>query len=172
MSRKVLALALAVALGAIGGAAVTARGGTTGSEAVAARLPTAEFLPLGLAKRAANAALAECRSQGQRVAVTVIDREGVVIVQFRANGVGLASVDGSRGKAYASASFGQPSSALGEAAKTNPGILQWPGFIVAAGGLPIQSGDGVVAGIGVGGAPSGLIDEACAQAGVDALAAR
>jgi uncharacterized protein GlcG (DUF336 family) len=51
----------------------------------------------------------------------------------------------------------------------NPGLLQVPGFIILAGGLPVSSGGAVVGGIGVGGAPSGAIDKTCAQAGLDAI---
>ncbi len=39
-----------------------------------------------------------------------------------------------------------------------------------AGGLPVQAGNESVAGIGVAGAPGGDLDEACAQAGIDAIA--
>ena len=94
----------------------------------------------------------------------------MVIVQLRNDGVSAASVDASKGKAYASAGFGRPSGALGQAARTNPGFLQVPGFVLLAGGLPIRSGGAVRAGIGVGGAPTGQIDESCARAGIAAIA--
>jgi uncharacterized protein GlcG (DUF336 family) len=87
----------------------------------------------------------------------------VVIVQLRNDGVSAAAVDASKGKAYASAGFGRPSGALGQAARTNPGVLQLPGFVVLTGGA-------VCAGIGVGGAPTGQIDESCARAGIAAIA--
>jgi hypothetical protein len=32
---------------------------------------------------------------------------------------------------------------LGQAARTNPGLLQVPGFVLLAGGLPIRSGGAV-----------------------------
>jgi uncharacterized protein GlcG (DUF336 family) len=152
------------------GAARGAVAATRGAQPAAA-LPTAAFLPLSLAQRVATAALTACARRGQQVAVTVVDRAGVVIVQLRNDGVSAAAVDASKGKAYASAGFGRPSGALGQAARTNPGLLQVPGFVVLAGGLPIRSGGAVRAGIGVGGAPSGQIDESCARAGIAAIAA-
>ena len=36
-------------------------------------------------------------------------------------------------------------------------------------GLPIKAGDEVIGGIGVGGAPGGHLDEACARAGIDKI---
>ena len=43
------------------------------------------------------------------------------------------------------------------------------GLIIAAGGLPITGGGSIIGGIGVSGAPSGVQDEKCAQAGIDAV---
>ena len=45
-----------------------------------------------------------------------------------------------------------------------PGILLLPGAVL------IKSGDDVIGSIGVGGAPSGLVDEGCARAGLEKIA--
>ncbi len=47
-----------------------------------------------------------------------------------------------------------------------------PRFVVLRGGLPISSAGEVIGAIGVGGAPGGDLDEACAKAGVDEIAGR
>jgi uncharacterized protein GlcG (DUF336 family) len=44
-------------------------------------------------------------------------------------------------------------------------------MLLLAGGLPIKIGDDMVGGIGVGGAPGGHLDAACAQAGLDSIGA-
>lgn len=49
------------------------------------------------------------------------------------------------------------------------GLRQMDPQLLILGGLPIVVNDGVVGGIGVGGAPGGHLDEACAQAGIDAI---
>jgi uncharacterized protein GlcG (DUF336 family) len=169
-TRLPLGLAVVAVVVAGTGFLAQARPGAARVGRPAAALPTAAFLPLSLAQRAANAALTACARRGQQVAATVVDRAGVVIVQLRNDGVSAASVDASKGKAFASAGFGQPSGALGQAARTNAGLLQVPGFVLLAGGLPIRSGGAVRAGIGVGGAPTGQIDESCARAGIAAIA--
>ena len=46
-----------------------------------------------------------------------------------------------------------------------------PRLVILGGGLPIKIGDALVGGIGVGGAPGGHLDEACAQAGLDEVGA-
>ena len=134
-------------------------------------LPQMPFLPLELAQKAATAALADCLRQGFPVTATVVNEDGITIVVLRGDGASAASTDSSKGKAVASAGFRAPSGELGARAAANPGLLQVPGFVILGGGLPISSGGKVVAAIGVGGAPSGVIDEACAQAGIKAIAA-
>jgi uncharacterized protein GlcG (DUF336 family) len=138
--------------------------------AAASALPQMSFLPLKLAQTAASTALADCMRQGFPVTATVVNAEGITVVVLRGDGTSGASVDSSKGKAVASAGFRSPSGALGARAVANPGLLQVPGFVILGGGLPISSGGKVVAAIGVGGAPSGVIDEACAQAGIKAIA--
>jgi uncharacterized protein GlcG (DUF336 family) len=46
-----------------------------------------------------------------------------------------------------------------------------PEILILGGGLPIEIGGEVVGGIGVGGAPGAHLDDACAQAGLDAIGA-
>ena len=75
-----------------------------------------------------------------------------------------------RGKARAAAGFQSPTAALNEAAKTNPGLISLPDFVILPGGEPIMVGKTLVGGVGVSGAPSGDIDDMCAQAGLAAIA--
>jgi uncharacterized protein GlcG (DUF336 family) len=138
--------------------------------AAAKALPQMSFLPLNLAQKAATTALADCMRQGFPVTATVVNAEGITVVVLRNDGASASTTDSSKGKAVASAGFRSPSGALGARAAANPGLLQVPGFVILGGGLPISSGGKVVAAIGVGGAPSGVIDEACAQAGINSIA--
>jgi len=46
-----------------------------------------------------------------------------------------------------------------------------PEILILGGGLPIEIGGEVVGAIGVGGAPGAHLDDACAQAGLDAIGA-
>ena len=42
-------------------------------------------------------------------------------------------------------------------------------ILILGGGLPVKAGEELIGGIGVGGAPGGDKDEACAQAGLDKI---
>jgi uncharacterized protein GlcG (DUF336 family) len=164
---------LALALPSFAGpstSAPVAAAAPAAAPAAATALPQTSFLPLKLAQKAATTALADCMRQGFSVTATVVDADGITVVVLRNDGASGASTDASKGKAVASAGFRSPTAALAARAAANPGLLQVPGFVILTGGLPISSGGKVVAGIGVGGAPSGVIDETCAQAGINSIA--
>jgi uncharacterized protein GlcG (DUF336 family) len=50
------------------------------------------------------------------------------------------------------------------------GIRNLPRVIAAGGGLPIEAGGQVLGAIGVSGGPGGEADDACAEAGIKAIA--
>jgi uncharacterized protein GlcG (DUF336 family) len=124
-------------------------------------------LTLPTAIQIAQAAITECTKQGIQIGVTVVDREGIVQVTLRDTIAAQITVPISKGKAYTAANFNAATSALGD--RANGPIGRAPGIIMAAGGLPIQAGGSLLGAVGVSGAPSGETDEACAQAGIDAV---
>lgn len=138
-------------------------------------LPTEPQLPLALAKEAAEVSLDTCQKQGYRVSVAVVDRHGLLKVHLRGDGAAPHTLDSSRRKAYTAASFRDATSRLDALIRSRPdaaGLRDIPGFLALGGGLPIRAGADVIGGIGVGGAPGGEKDEACAQAGLDRIADR
>ena len=50
------------------------------------------------------------------------------------------------------------------------GIRQLPRVVAAGGGVPIEAGGNLLGAIGVSGAPGGDADDACANAGIKAIA--
>lgn len=129
-----------------------------------------EVLGVGAATRAAQAVLAEAQKGGHRVAVAVLDRSGAVRVLLKGDGAGPQTEESAKRKAFTAVSFGQPTSALAANAKGDgPTIRDIPGTLFLGGGVPVTAKSGPIAGIGVGGAPSGDLDERYAAAGVKAL---
>jgi uncharacterized protein GlcG (DUF336 family) len=144
--------------------------GAPGTPAPSTGLPQQTYLPLGVALKLADAAMADCAGRGFPVTVAVVDRAGVDILVARADGAAGATVDVAKGKAYAAAGFRTPTAVLAQNVASNPGLTAIPGFVILAGGQPISSAGNVVGAIGVSGAPSGDIDDACATAGLAAVA--
>lgn len=146
--------------------AVPAAAQTTGKQPV---LVSIKRMSLDTALKAARAAIEACRKEGVQVAVTVIDRGGDAQVVLRDVLAAELALKVSQAKAYAAMSFVTPTSQL-EGRFTAPfGPPAVGGVVIGAGGLPIRAGGELVGGIGVSGAPSGQIDERCAQAGFDAI---
>lgn len=138
-------------------------------------LPTAPYLPLDMAQKAAQAALDACAAEGYAVSVAVVERSGATKVLVKADNSGPHTTGSSVGKAFTSASLGRDTAGLANFIGENPqndGLRDMDSrLVIQAGGLPVRIGGTLVAGIGVGGAPSGDIDATCARAGLDAIGA-
>ena len=124
-------------------------------------------MTLPVATGIAQGAIAECTKRGIQIGVTVVDREGIVQVTLRDTIAAQITVPISKGKAYTAANFNAATSALGD--RANSPIGRVPGIIMSAGGVPIEVGGSLIGAVGVSGAPTGEVDEECAQAGIDAV---
>lgn len=138
-------------------------------------LPKESVLPLSMAGKAVQAALDVCKKDGYRVSVSVVDRAGVLRTMGRSDGAGPHTVESSRKKAYTAASLRRPTTELAELIMKVPTLQSLrdmnENILILGGGLPIEIGGEVVGAIGVGGAPGSHLDDACAQAGLDAIGA-
>ncbi|KKM72313.1 hypothetical protein LCGC14_1421750 [marine sediment metagenome] len=136
-------------------------------------LPKQSYLPLELAQKAVNAALKKCSDDGFNVSVAIVDRSGVLLSQSRHPMAGPHTIKSSFGKAFTSASVGEPSGKLASMIGEKPfleGLRDMDErLVILGGGLPIVIDDVRVGGIGVGGAPGGHLDEACAKEGLNLL---
>jgi uncharacterized protein GlcG (DUF336 family) len=141
----------------------------------ATQLPTAPYLPLELATQAADAALKACVAQGHNVSVAIVARDGGTKVLLKADNAGPHTASSAQGKAFTSAALGRDTAGLADFIASKPandGLRDMDArMVIQAGGLPVKFGKALVAGIGVGGAPSGDIDAGCAAAGLKAIGA-
>jgi uncharacterized protein GlcG (DUF336 family) len=126
-------------------------------------------LSLDTALTAAQASIAACRRAGVQITVTIIDRGGHVQVVLRDVLAMDVSIGISRDKAYTAMSFNSATGDLSGRFSGAYGVPKTPGLLLARGGLPIVAAGSIFGGIGVSGAPSGVTDEKCAQAGLDAI---
>ena len=121
----------------------------------------------------AMAALKQCRADGQRVSVTVVDSSGRPKAAIRDDGAAPHSAEHSLRKAYTALTYKMPSADYGKRAAESKGAIGpqlLPNLTSAAGGVPIRSGDRVVGAVGVSGTPGsaggGGHDAKCAEAGI------
>jgi uncharacterized protein GlcG (DUF336 family) len=126
-------------------------------------------LSLDSALRIANAAIAQCRKEGVQIAVTVIDRGGHEQAVLRDTLAMDITIPISKQKAHTAMAFNSPTSQLEGRFSGSYQVPKLDGLLVSAGGIPIDVGGNILGGIGVSGAPSGLTDEKCAKAGLEAV---
>lgn len=128
-------------------------------------------LSAAAAQEAAGAALAACQAEGLGfVSVAVVDRAGQLQALVRGDGAAAHTLEAAQAKAYTSAAFGAATSDLApRAVGDGATVADLPGTLFLPGAVPVQIDGATIAGIGVGGAPDGMADQACALAGLDAL---
>lgn len=140
------------------------------SQANAANVVLEKTLSLDVAKEIANKTLTLCKEGGYNVSVAVVDKQGYIRTHIRADGAGVHSLESSRKKAFTAASMGAPTGAvaanIAKSAELEGMRNMDDNILFLQGGIPIKIDNVTVGGIGVGGAPSGSIDEKCA---LDAL---
>ena len=120
----------------------------------------------------ATAAMAQCRSDGQKVTVSVVDHAGREKIRVRDDGAAPHTELHSFRKAYTALTYKMPSGDYGKRAAEQrimgPQLL--PNISGAAGGVPIRSGDRVIGAVGISGTPGaaggGEHDAKCAEAGI------
>lgn len=154
---------------------VLAVGGWPAMTKAAEDLPKESVLPAALAGKAVQAALEFCKKDGYRVSASVVDRAGVLRAMLRADGAGPHTVESSRKKAYTAASLRRVTTDLAEMIAKQPALQALrdmnDSILMVGGGLPIEIAGELVGAIGVGGAPGTHLDDACAEAGLDAIGA-
>jgi uncharacterized protein GlcG (DUF336 family) len=133
-------------------------------------------LSLPLAIDALSETVAACAAKGYRVAVAIVDLDGVVKLEARGDGSPIHSQRFSFRKAYTIASMGamfgvETGSALVAHLRDFPGGLAnvqsgSTDLLFLAGSVVIKSGGVPIGAIGVSGAPLSSEDEACALAGL------
>lgn len=166
MRKTTIAVLVAVSLAGAGGYAVADQ--QHGRSRVAVRQATT--ITVDAAVQAAQAALDAAEKEGQRVTVAVVDRGGDVVVLLHGDGAGPQTEESARRKAFTSVSFNAPTSELaGRVTGAGATLRDIPGTLFLAGGVPVVANGAPVAGIGVGGAPSGDLDERFARAGLTAI---
>ena len=134
---------------------------------------TTKSLTPETALKAAQAALAHCRKEGFQAAVAVVDRSGVPQVMLRDRLAGAHTPETAISKAWTAVSFRTNTTALAEetqAGKSMSGIRHLPRVAMIGGGMLIEAGGTTLGGIGVSGGPGAAADDACAKAGIKAIA--
>lgn len=134
----------------------------------AADLPTRKTLNLATIKIMVAGAEAKANELGVQVTICIVDDSGNLLFLEKADTASFNTLDFARKKARSAALYRQPSRNGAEALKSGDlSVLTYPDYFPNQGGLPIQVDGQTIGGIAASGSKS-EIDEAIAQAGIDA----
>lgn len=142
---------------------------TLSAMACAADLPSRKHLNLAAIKTMVAGAEAEAKRLNVEVTLCIVDESGNLLFLQKADAPPINTVVWAQKKARFAALYGQPSREAAETVKKGEvEALSFPDFFPNQGGLPIRVDGQTIGGISASGAKS-EIDEAIAQAGLDAL---
>lgn len=135
-----------------------------------ADLPMRHYLDQAAMEKMVHAAYAEAQKRNAHVTLCVVDESGNLLFLEKGDGAPLNTIQFAQKKARHAAAYGSPSRNAQEAVKNGKlDGLAMPDYFPNQGGLPIKVNGELVGGIAASGAAS-EVDEAIAQAGLDALA--
>jgi glc operon protein GlcG len=135
----------------------------------AADLPSKKYLNLTAIKTMVAAAEAKAQALHVEVTICIVDESGNLLFLEKADGAPLNTIQWAQKKARHAAFYKSPSKDAAETVKKGSmEALAFPDFFPNQGGLPILVDGQILGGISASGAKS-EIDEAIAQAGIDAL---
>ena len=134
-----------------------------------AQLPSKKYLDLAAVKTMVAGAEVEAAKRQVHVTICVVDESGNLMFLERGDEVPINTIDFAQRKARHAALYRSPSKDGADAVKKGAvEALSFPDFFPNQGGVPITVDGQVLGGISASGAKS-EIDEAIAQAGIDAL---
>src|ERR1043166_9463665 len=135
-------------------------------------LPSKKYLNLAAIKTMVAAAEAKAQALNVEVTICIVDDSGNLLFLEKDDGAPLNTIQWAQKKARHAAFYKTPSKdAADTVRKGNVEALAFPEFFPNQGGLPIFVDGQILGGIAASGAKS-EIDEAIAQAGIDALMKR
>jgi glc operon protein GlcG len=134
-----------------------------------AELPTKKYLNLAAIKTMVAGAEAEAQRLHVEVTICIVDDSGNLLFLQKADAASINTIVWAQKKARHAAFYRSPSKDAADSLKKgNLEVLAFPDFFPNQGGLPILVDGQILGGIAASGAKS-EIDEAVAQAGLDAL---
>jgi glc operon protein GlcG len=134
-----------------------------------AELPTKKYLNLSAIKTMVAGAEVEAQRRHVEVTICIVDESGNLLFLQKADAASINTIVWAQKKARHAAFYRSPTKDAADTLKKgNLDVLAFPDYFPNQGGLPILVDGQILGGIAASGAKS-EIDEAVAQAGLDAL---
>lgn len=142
-------------------------GGAIIGSSLFAQVTEQKNINIEIAHKIAFEILNESKKENVNVSVVILDRGGLPVLSVKGDNAGIHTLNTAEKKAFTSLAFKIPTTEFANRVEKVPSLLQIENTTTLGGGLPIKVGDEVIGAVGVGGAPSGTIDEKLGVLGIE-----
>ncbi len=121
------------------------------------------------AQKIATEVFKESRKENVKVSLVILDKGGNIVLSMKDDNAGLHTLNTAEKKAFTSLTFGITTTEFAGRVEKVPNLLQINNTTTLSGGIPLKVGNEVIGSLGIGGAPSGAIDEKIGNAALSKI---
>jgi uncharacterized protein GlcG (DUF336 family) len=126
-------------------------------------------ISLDTAQKLAVEVIKEARKEKVNVSLVILDKGGNVVLSMKDDNAAIHTMNTAQKKAFTALSFGIPTTEFASRVEKVPNLTQIENTTTLGGGIPIKVGNETIGSIGIGGAPSGTIDEKIGNAALSKI---
>lgn len=126
-------------------------------------------ISLDIAQKLAVEVLKEAKKEKVNISLVILDKGGNVILSMKDDNAGIHTTNTAQKKAFTALSFGITTTEFASRVERVPNLTQIENTTTLGGGIPLKVGNETIGSIGIGGAPSGAIDEKIGNAALSRI---
>ena len=126
-------------------------------------------ISLDIAQKLAAEVIKEAKNEKVNISMVILDKGGNVILSMKQDNAGAHTMNTAQKKAFTALSFGISTTEFASRVEKVPNLTQIENTTTLGGGIPIKIGSETIGSIGIGGAPSGAIDEKIGNAALSKI---
>ena len=126
-------------------------------------------ISLDIAQNLAAEVLKEAKKEKVNISLVILDKGGNVVLSMKEDNAAVHTMKTAQKKAFTALSFGITTTEFASRVEKVPNLTQIENTTTLGGGIPIKAGNETIGSIGIGGAPSGAIDEKIGSAALSRI---
>ena len=126
-------------------------------------------ISLDIAQKLAAEVIKEAKNEKVNISMVILDKGGNVVLSMKQDNAGAHTMNTAQKKAFTALSFEISTTEFASRVEKVPNLTQIENTTTLGGGIPIKIGNETIGSIGIGGAPSGAIDEKIGNAALSKI---
>ena len=126
-------------------------------------------ISLDIAQKLAAEVIKEAKNEKVNISLVILDKGGNVVLSMKQDNAGAHTMNTAQKKAFTALSFEISTTEFASRVEKVPNLTQIENTTTLGGGIPIKIGNETIGSIGIGGAPSGAIDEKIGNAALSKI---